>query len=94
MLDREMFFDPDDGFTQCIQLEPSFTELNGYLDITEAEFYIDDAQATLRATFVTPTIDGYADLVGETTLINDVQFRVNAAVPDGTGVMTLSLLRA
>ena len=86
------FFDPEDGFVITITLS-SGVRLVGYFDITDSDFYIDDGFTSIRAEFTTQTIPLSENLVGDTVTIEGHLYRVNSVLPNGTGVMTLGLLR-
>ncbi len=91
-VDLDEFFDPDDGFVFDITLS-SGVSLTGYFDIVDSEFYLDDDLTMVKAEFVTESITNPEMLVGDTVTIDSNLYRVNGVLPDGTGIMTLNLLR-
>lgn len=86
------FFNPDDGLTvQAFVVEDS-QHLTGYLDILDAEFFLNDDPATTRAEFVCEAEYVTRAIVGKTVKVQGVNYRVNQLKPDGAGVVTLALL--
>ncbi len=90
----EEFFDLDDGFLVSVNFGTSGLQASGYFSVLESEFYLDDTESVRRAELVCGEFTGSADIIGESTTIQGAIYRVNSVEPDGTGLITIGLMRA
>lgn len=86
------FFNPSDGLTVCAQIDGETTTINGYFDILDESYFVDDSHEHVRAEFVCMTEKAPRSLVGKQLVIDGVNYRVNSRKADATGVSTLSLI--
>lgn len=86
------FFNPDDGLTVSAKVVDESATINGYFDILDESYFVDDSSEAVRAELVCQTKDAPRSIVGKSLTVDGINYRVNSRKADATGVTTLSLL--
>jgi hypothetical protein len=90
--DAEFFKPGNPLLTQAVIVDGSETLL-GYFDILESEFYQDNSESTVNATFVCQDYPGSNNAVGKSMNVQGRIYSVDSVEPDGTGLVSIKLLK-
>lgn len=93
MAETVEFFAPGNPF--LVNAFINGVAIPGYYDVMDNEFYTDNSDGLLRAQFVCQEVEGAEIItpVGSQVLVKGVSFLVEKVTPDGTGILTLNLLK-
>lgn len=92
-MDNSVFFDATSDLTTSAVLTIDNEILVGYFDILDADFFVDDAEAGVDAQFLCEDWAGRPQVVGKSLEVSGTAYRINKATPDGTGLVTLKLMK-
>lgn len=86
------FFNTADGMTKTGTVSTTNQQIVGYFDILSSDVFVDDAAAGTRAELVCQASEVSKSIVGKSLTIDSTVYRINGYQPDGSGLVTLTLL--
>jgi hypothetical protein len=87
------FFNAADSLTTVGILLSAELDLDGFFDVNDSEFFLDDSQSEERAQYVTQYWENCEAVNGDTLSVDNKSYRVVKVQPDGTGLVTLHLFK-